>query len=97
MLGGMEQPRRRVEDPELGRTDFPRDWWGRMDARRERLRGPWMKPWVQALALALIVLVFVLVVTATGWLLWVGYALWTTLLALHLWLTPRRVPFWPQR
>jgi hypothetical protein len=56
-----------------------------------------MKPWVQALALALIVLVFVLVVTATGWLLWVGYALWTTLLALHLWLTPRRVPFWPQR
>jgi hypothetical protein len=93
----MERATRRVNDPELGRTDFPLDWWGRMDRRRQRLRGPWMKPWVQALVVALIVLVFMLIVTASGWLLWVGYLLWTALVTLNLWLAPRRVPFWPQR
>jgi hypothetical protein len=93
----MEEPRRRVEDPDLGRTGFPLDAWGRLDARRTRLRRLWMKPSVQALAMALVVLVFVVVVTTSGWRLWAGYALWTALLAVHLWLTPRRVPFWPDR
>jgi hypothetical protein len=90
----MEPTRRSVSDQDLGRTDFPRDWWGRMGARRSRLRAAWLRPWVQALAMATLVLAFGLVYGTSGWTLWVGVVLWAVVLAAHLWLLPPRRRFW---